>query len=252
MNHFSFNVELISCLPNVLDLSVAEIARRCDFKQPTLRMYINRDRDIPVQTLMSLCNTFRIPTHYFFYDCGTYIIPPRELATVEEALWRPVTWDTQPVELLFGDSPGHIFWKDVANTMGVTDQKPRARFALKTRFPVTDFLRVCNTYDISPYTFIKDPNFIPTQHKRNRRGIVVPPAPATPDANRQIFADIAELQRQISFLTETVADLTAKYTAILQTCDALAKRVNVNIENFKDSHLSIAAEPLKTYKKKKE
>lgn len=248
MKKFKFNSDLISCLPNVLDITLTEIARRCKLNQPTLRMYIIGERALPVQVLLTLCNTLRMPSRYFIYpDDEPGIIPTRETATIEAHRWQSVSWDERATDTLFGDAPEHIFWKDVAAAMGISDQRPRERFALRTRFPVADFLQVCNAFGISPFTFIIDRNLQQaptdptgsgretTEHKRQH--------------TRHNDSSVAELRRQVADLTDMVANLTEKYNTLLAAHNNLARRVSFNIETMNDFHLSVASEHQPKYPK---
>lgn len=241
MDKFKFNFDLLACLPSVFGLTVTEIARRCKINQPTLRLYVVHERIIPVQTVIAICNTLRMPTHHFFYEGDTSAIPEREQATIELSRWKPVQWNEEAVEHIFGDAPRHIWWKKVAAAMGTSEQKPRGRFALRTRFPVTDFLRVCNAFNLSPYTFLIDHNPLPGDEyktKLGKRRTVTPPAKDTDP----LLADIANLRKNIADLNATVEDLTAKYEALLKSHEALAKRVSVNIENINNSSVNIATD----------
>jgi len=231
MDKFKFNFDLIASLPNIFDLSVNAIARRCEINQPTLRLYVERERIIPVKTVIDICNTLRMPTRHFFYEGETPVIPSRELATIEPDRWQPVEWNGGAVENVFGDSPTRISWKDVAAAMWTSKQKPRGRFALRTRFPVTDFLRVCNAFNLSPYTFLVDHNPMPGKPSKSQRTSHHKPRLSASPAQRDapLRADIADLRRKIADLNASFEDLTRKYEALLKSHEALAKRVSVNI-----------------------
>ena len=231
MEIFRFNFNLLGCLSDLLDLSVAEIAKRCNFNQPTLRMYVRQERIIPVQYLLTLCNTLRMPMRHFFYH-KEYVIPEREHATIEPSRWQPITWDYGYVEERFGDAPGHIYWKDVAKAMNRTDQKPRGRFALKTRFPVTEFLSVCNAFGLSPFDFIRDPNSLPKSATRA----------SLPSRPGDILRDIDALRRELADTLAEIAALREEVKTLREAHDTLARRVSINIDTINNSHLSIAAE----------
>ena len=234
---------LFSRISKVLDISEAEIARRCGMSQQVLNRYTNADIMLSVQKLLEICNAMRIPAYYFVSKDNHHVMPNRETATIPVEHWHPITWDRKAVEMAFGDREGQIFWKDVAEAMGVTPQKPHDRFLLRKRFPIDDFLQTCNNLNISPFQFLIDPNR-DTSDKR-KRGSTVPrnssagkaaPPPPCP-------ADIAALCRKIDTLSETVADLTQKYESLLLAHKALARRVQVNIQNVHNSHIGINDKP---------
>lgn len=222
MDKFNFNFELITCLSSVLDLTVTEIARRCEISQSTLRLYVKQERVIPLQTIIEICNTLHIPTRYFFYEKEA-IIPTRERATIEAEHWLPIEWDNDAVEKTFGDAPRHIYWKNVAKAIGVSNHRPRGRFALKTRFPVDDFLTVCNTFNLSPYTFLIDHNPIPggasfpTSH---------PYAPTVIHPKNSLRADVAAMQQKMNALFVVIDNLEQKNKVLLDRIEILSNRVD--------------------------
>ena len=225
---------LFSRISKVLDISEAEIARRCGMTQQVLNRYTSTDIMLSVQNLLKICNALRMPAYYFVSEDNHHVVPNRETATIPLDQWRPVTWDVQAVELTFGDREGQIFWKDVAEAMGVTSQKPHDRFLLRKRFPVNDFLQTCNKLNLSPFQFLIDPNRDTTA--KRKRGSITPGKTTSPPPSP---ATIADLCRKIDTLSETVADLTQKYQSLLRAHEALAHRVQVNIQNVHNSHIGI-------------
>lgn len=240
MDKWSFNYSLFSKLSKVLQISEAEIARKCGLTQQVLNRYTKADIMPSVQVLLKICNALRMPTRYFVSQDSIHIIPERESATVPYELWKPVVWNMQAVEVTFGDGEGKIYWKDVSAVMGVTSQKPHERFLLRKRFPIDDFFTVCSHYDISPFLFLNDPN-IPDISKRKSHATRRNSAPSPPE-NDPLLADIAELRKQVAALSADVDDLAKKYNTLLKSHEALSRRVSVNIETINNSHLSIAAE----------
>ena len=124
MTKWSFNMLLLSRLSDVLDISGAEIARRCGLTQQVLNRYMNGDIVLSVQVLMKICNAMRMPAYHFVSEDGSSVLPIREEATLPLDCWHPIEWDIQAVELTFGDGEGRIFWKDVAKVMDISSQKP--------------------------------------------------------------------------------------------------------------------------------
>lgn len=228
MEKWSFNCLLLSHISDALELSEAAIARRCGMTQAVLNRYTRQEIVLSVQVLIKICNTLRIPASFFVSKNANHVIPARGTMTVNPQTWQPVEWDSEAVELTFGDK--RINWKDVAKVMGVTSQRPHDRFLLHTRFPVTDFFKVCNHYEISPFRFLIDNN---GEHKEKR----------SMSSRKEFKNEIDRMSKQISRLSDTVADLTKKYEELLEAHNSLAKRVNVNINTINNSYIGIAAEP---------
>ena len=241
MVKYSFNQLLLSKLPVVMDISISEIARRCNIRQSVIYNYIKGSIELPLQTLIQICNALRIPSRLFISESNRHVIPTRETATIEADQWKPITWNTEAVELTFGDGENKIFWKDVANVMGVSSQRPHDRFLLRTRFPINDFLSTCTHYKISPYLFLNDDNEVQEKSK---------PKPKTsntsnskqPKPNHAKSIDTptySELSRRVSSLEKDFAALNEKYNRLLHEHEELVKRVHVNIQNVQYSNIGI-------------
>jgi len=239
MDKWTFNYELFSRLSDVLDISITEIAKRCGVKQQVLNRYLRNENELPVQTLIKMCNALRMPSYFFVSEDNNYDMPNREIATISLDRWQPVDWSCQEVENTFGDGGNRIFWKDVAVVMGVTPQKPHARFLLQKRFCITDFLKVCSHFDISPFNFLVDPN-----RKQDRKGTK---NAAAKEKRDEMKTEINTLRKQIADLVSTVHDVgkkykevTDKYDNLLEAHKALLRRFN---EHINERYIGLAAEP---------
>ena len=245
MNKWSFNSLLFSRLPDVLDISGAEIARRCGMKQQVFNRYTNQEVMLSVQILMTICNSLRMPIHFFVSEENSHVIPNRECATIPLDEWQPIRWNHDAVEKTFGDGGGRIYWKDVAEAMDVTEQKPHDRFKLKTRFPIDGFLTTCNELNISPFLFLIDNN----RDKAKRRATKKATVPAgSPAGEASLRADVAALPKKLDGMNTTVAELTAKYNDLLQRHTALLDRHNRMEVQFNQyfgigTSIGMAAEP---------
>lgn len=222
MNRWSFNMPLFSQLPNVLDITGTEIARRCELRQQVLSRYITNESVVTIQVLLKLCNALRMPAYYFVSVDNNFVIPNRESATIPLNEWHEISWNKEVVEQTFGDGEGRIKWKDVATAMNTSLQKPHERFALRTRFKVTDFFTACNAFGLSPFMFLNDPN-----------------RPVGKTKRRAAIPSYAELQRRVDTLEHDIADLKQRFTTLLHRQEELTKRVNVNIQNVQSSHIGI-------------
>lgn len=216
---------LFSNLTKVLDISGAEIARRCGLKQPVLNRYMTGEFVLPVQILIQICNALRMPSSYFVSEDGSHLFPNRETATLPYDDWRPVEWDCQAVEVTFGDGEGRIFWKDVAEAMGVSPQKPHDRFLLRTRFPVNDFLKTCNNLDIPPFRFLVDRN---DDRKADRKG------EKTAVGDDTLRAEVKALTGKLADMNAAVSDITARFDDLLKRHTALLDRHNELERRFND------------------
>lgn len=218
MEKWSFNRLLFSRLPDVLDISGTEIARRCGLTQQVLSRYTTNEIDVSVQVLMKICNSLRMPIRFFISEGNHNIIPSREDATIPAESWKPVAWDSAAVERTFGDGEGKIYWKDVAGAMGVSSQKPHERFLLRTRFPITDFLATCNSLSLPPFRFLVDNN-----RDSGRKGR------DSARTNKDLHEEVRKLREDVRRLHAVVDDLTEKYESLLKAYEELARSIRANI-----------------------
>ena len=233
MNKWSFNFLLLRKLSDVLDISESEIARRCGMKQQVFNRYTNEEVMLSMGVLMKICNSLRMPAYYFVSEDNKHEIPNRECATIPLDYWMPISWDMQAAEQTFGNGAGRIHWKDVAEAMGVTEQKPRGRFMMKTRFPVDDFLKTCNVLNLSPFLFLVDKNRDTNKRKNGNRKATVPVTPAA-DNNDGLRADIKEMAGKLADMNAAMTDITAKYDDLLRRHTALLDRHNELERRFND------------------
>ena len=232
MDKWSFNLPLFSRLPDVLDITGTEIARRCGLRQQVLSRYTTNEFVVSIQVLLNLCNSLRMSLYLFVAEDNNFIIPNRESATIPLDQWKPVSWNYEAVENTFGDGNGRINWKDVAVVMKSSSQKPHERFALKRRFKVTDFFTTCNAFSLSPFLFLNDPN----------RG-------GATKTEQRTAPSYAELAHRVDLLEHDIAELKAKFSELLRNQETFLRRMPVNIQDVHNSHIGIndrvdmAAEP---------
>lgn len=236
MDKWTFNAVLFSRLTSVLDLSINEMAKRTDIGQQTLNRYISGKYALPVDILIQMCNHLRMPSYFFVSENNKHDIPIREIVTLSADRWQPVSWDCQAVEHTFGDGGGRIFWKDVAEVMGLTPNKPHARWLLQTRFTVAEFLKVCSHFDLSPFTFLIDHNR--EGHKQDGKH----------GASPTLLQEVKAMRKDIVTLTATTADLTNKYQTLIDQYDALFEAHKALLQRFNDhlneSYIGMAAEDI--------
>lgn len=226
MSKWTFNYQLFSRLSDVLDISTTEISKRCGVKQQVLNRYMRNETVLPVQILIKMCNALRMPSYFFVSEDNNYDMPNREIITISLDKWQPVDWNFQEVENTFGDGGNRIFWKDVAKVMGVTPQKPHARFLLEKRFCIDDFLNVCSYFNISPFNFLIDPN---NEKDKKRK---------KPTTIAGLYNG-ADIRAEVTALHQKFDSLSDKYDNLLEAHKALLRRFNEHIE---ERYIGLAAE----------
>lgn len=223
---FRLNQRLISTLNRVLMLSPTDIMGSAHIASSTWYRIMQAPSSISVQHLLGIANGLHIPVRRFFSTGNTDLIGRRDDYIVEP--YSPCRYDNSTLQQIV-NTRRDATWKRAAEATGLTRDHLRNSLLAVTRTPVTRFLTVCDAFDVDPFTILIDPNPEPKRKKTvSRQG---------PD----LSAEIADLSHRISELSETVADLTAKYNDLLHAHEALARSIQVNIQNFTDSHLNIHA-----------
>lgn len=210
MSTWTFNKDLFTQLSVITDISITKIAKRCNLRQQVLNRYVRGENELPLQTLILICNALHMPIYYFLSENGNHLFPTRETAIIAQEHWKPIVWDATAIDSIFGD--GRILWKDVAKEMGVTPQKPRPRFLLRTRFPIKDFLDVCSKYELSPYTFLKDPNRLVSNQMTSSHV----PRTEEPISLDAFYDEVAHVRADFFKMQRDVENLIYKYTVLLQ------------------------------------
>lgn len=244
MEKWSFNIQLLGSLSEVLDLTGTEIARRCGLRQQVFSRYATNERGIPIQVLIKLCNVIRMPINYFVSEDDNHIIPNRENATIPIDEWHPVFWNSANVEKIFGDGSNQIRWRDVAEVMKVTPMKPHERFSLRRRFKVTDFLTTCNAFDLSPFLFLNDPNRPIDTRSMKRKSTISAKSSTTPsysDLLHKVDAlehEIAELKQKIDDLPQCIKEMLDGFTIV----NASSIEPGYSAESKEDNYPSVMEE----------
>lgn len=236
MKKWSYNAQMMYRLSDIMEISVTAIAHRSNINQSVLFHAAKGDTELTVQYLIMICNALRIPSRYFISEGNDHIIPNRETATIEADHWKTITWDTEEVKTVFGEHKGQINWKDVADVMGLTSQKPHERFVLKTRFPITSFLDTCTYYNISPYRFLKDDNSLDDamKHKRSAtmkksvaKATAKKPKAPTPPTYAALSRKVEKLEHSVADLQQRLADMQGKYADTLNRYNDMQQKYTV-------------------------
>lgn len=233
MAKWIFNKQLLSNLNEVLDISVTKIARRCNISQPVLYHYIKGDVDISVQNFIQICNALRIPCHYFISEDEHQVILHPNRTFINTESWENISWNYEAVEQTFGDGEGKIYWKDVAEVMEVSSQKPHERFLLHTRFPINSFLQICTYFNLSPFRFLVDSNSIDSSINKNGTDIDIKQHSESRENNKSKAPTLAELSKKMDILEKSTADLMQKYAALQEKNEQLLRHYKDLLNSIK-------------------
>lgn len=222
------NLKLIKGLNRVMMLSPGDMIIATHIASTTWYRIMQSPANISVQHLLCIANGLHIPVRRFFSSSPTDMVGLRDDYLMEP--YSDCHYDDAALQLIV-ETRREATWKRAAEATGLTRSHLRNSLLAVTRTPVTRFLKVCEAFEIDPFTILIDPNPGP----RRKRG-------TTPGSSTNDFsAEIADLRHRITELSDTVADLTTKYNDLLNAHEALARSIQVNIQNFTDSHLNIHA-----------
>lgn len=234
MRNLRLNKKLICNLSSVLLIPAADVIKATGIANSTWYNMMQRPDGITIQQLLAIANGLHIPVRRLFSSGHAHVIGKRDDYIVEP--YQLCRYDENTLHE-FVNTRHDATWKAAAEMVGMSYSRLRNSLLAVTRTPVERFLTVCQVFDIDPFTILCDPN--PELVKRQPR--------CKKQDTAGMREEIASLRENIKALSAAVEDLTEKYLKLLADHQELDRRVNinsVNIQNFTDSHLSIAADHL--------
>ena len=216
------NTKLIKNLSKVLFMPAAEIIATTGMNRSTWYRIAESPHIITMQQLLLVANRLHIPARRFFSTGRTDVIGKREDYITEP--YKECAYDADMLQRTV-DARFDISWQQAANATGISRDNLRLSLLTITHTPVVRFLKACEAWGIDPFTILTDPN--PEPQKEQKKG-------RRQDA-QDLRAEIGVLKNDIRSLSETIADLTRKYEALLKEHADLERRVG-------GSHIGIAAD----------
>ena len=245
------NTRLLTTLSHVIGMTDTVIMEVTNIKSTTFYTIKRTPLEVTVQQLLQFANVLHIPVSRFFTADDYDLIERREYYIAEP--YEPCYYDSDKVQQIIL-SRTVATWQDAANITGMARNRIRGSLLSQTRLPVTRFLTICNAFGIDPFTILIDPNQ-PARGKapRRRKETATSASSGPPTDAKRIqsipASDLTALRREVTRIRadlaqarREIAELSKQYSTLLKAHNALSHRVQVNIENFTDSHLSIAAE----------
>lgn len=223
------NSKLVSSLGDIIRTPASEMIAITVTNRSTWYRIMNQPEIITVQQLIAIANGLHIPVRRFFTSGKTDVVGKKDDYVIDPYL--PCHYDAEVLQEIVSKRPSAT-WKQAAKATGMSRDNLRNSLLAIRRTPVTRFLAVCSAFQVDPFSILCDPN--PRQKGRSK-------------GDEEIREEILSLRKEILALSKSIDELTKKYEALLADHQELDKRVNVNsvnIQNFTDSHLSIAANHL--------
>lgn len=202
---YRFDYSLIGRLPNLLRMNKGDVAKMLGTTTTSFSKW--EKGDLPCESLVKICNTFRISLSHFLKVgsvpgrqgvASDYVIPAN--------LWQPVEWHSEAAAKLFG-SKGltGISKQDAADKLGQASLSVFDRWAThSTSLRMGKLIEMLNEFQIDASLFFRDPN-----HPI--------PLPAWEVGNKHIAEIVAErmgkyreLERKNADKDETIRSLTVE------------------------------------------
>lgn len=118
-----------------------------------------KNGDIPVNSLMNICNSYHISTrHFFLRDNGiTPTIYQYDYYRSED--WKEVRFHPENINDLFGkDSLTGLRREDIMELCEIGERRIRSWRQEKSSMHISDLIMLCNQLDVTPSCFISDGN----------------------------------------------------------------------------------------------
>lgn len=233
------NTDLIKNLSRVIFMPTAEMIAATGIAPSSWYYMMDKPDNIAIKYLLLIANGLHIPVRRLFTFDQTKLIGRREDYVAEPYL--PCHYDNDAFQNII-NTRSDTSWQKAAKLVGMSRFRLRNSLLAVTRTPVTRFLTVCESFDIDPFTILIDPNPLPKQKRTASSPSRSTAVGSATHPAHDFSSEITDLHRQIDELKAEVADMRQQYESLLHAHEALARSVQVNIHNFTDSHLSIAAE----------
>lgn len=153
---WTVNWDLLQNLRSVLkvtDKEIIKVAGMTNYK------YSSRDGDIPVTALVRICNKWQLSTRHFFLRNNGVQPPLYQYSYYRSEDWKTVVFHPENINDLFGsDALTDLKRPEIAELNGVSEASIRAWRKPESTMRLSDFIRLCNTLDVTPSCFITDNN----------------------------------------------------------------------------------------------
>lgn len=115
--------------------------------------------DLPVQSLVSLCNTYHISTRHFLHRGIIPSEPLHELQYYQSEDWDEIEFHPENLNDLFGkNSITGMTREELSQTSCLSEMKIRWWRKPSSSMRISELLNICNELDVTPSCFLTDRN----------------------------------------------------------------------------------------------
>lgn len=187
---WTVNWPLIENLYNILGITRKELIEAAGMKNYNMTFF---DGNLPVISLVKICNTYRISTrHFFIYDCPEY--PQlKDYGYYRSQNWKKVVFHPEYLNDLYGkDSITGISRLQLEKICDLTEWKVRSWRKEKSTMRLKDLVLLCNRLEITPSCFISDRNTTGMEYALTPTEILL-------EENRMLRQHIIRLEEKIKY-----------------------------------------------------
>ena len=156
LRKWTVNWNLLQNLTDILHITDKELIQSAGLTNYTVSF---RDGDIPVTALVKLCNRWQLSTRHFFIRNNGVQPPLYQYSYYRSDDWKTVVFHPEHINDLFGkDALTNLNRTEIAELNGVSEASIKAWRKPDSSMRLSDFIRLCNTLDVTPSCFITDDN----------------------------------------------------------------------------------------------
>lgn len=152
------NWSLLENLKNILGITEKELIKSAEFTNDTTTL---EDMNIPLMSLIKLCNKWHISIRHFFMRYNGTKPQIHKYSYYRSEKWKTIIFHYEYISDLFGqDALTNLNLSEIAELNEVGEATIRAWCSSPNTIRISDFIRLCNTLEVTPSCFISDNNRI--------------------------------------------------------------------------------------------
>ena len=152
------NWSLLENLNNVLGITEKELIKSAELTKDITTL---DDMNIPLKSLIKLCNKWHISIRHFFMRYNGTKPQIHKYSYYRSDKWKTIVFHYEYISDLFGqDALTNLNLSEIAELNEVGESTIRAWCTSPNTIRISDFIRLCNTLEVTPSCFISDNNRI--------------------------------------------------------------------------------------------
>lgn len=152
------NWSLLENLNNVLGITEKELIKSAELTKDITTL---DDMNIPLKSLIKLCNKWHMSIRHFFMRYNGTKPQIHKYSYYRSEKWKTIIFHYEYISDLFGqDALTNLNLSEIAELNEVSEATILAWCTSPNTIRISDFIRLCNTLEVTPSCFISDNNRI--------------------------------------------------------------------------------------------